>query len=63
MGELAACQVRHFDRTAETLRIPRGKTGSRAVRLPARSDQYASGAYRTGVWSLGVTWMIRFVLL
>jgi len=32
-GELAACQVRHFDRSAQALRIPSGKTGSRAVIL------------------------------
>ena len=32
-GELAACVVRHFDVEAETLRVPRGKTGPRTVIL------------------------------
>ena len=32
-GELAACQVRHFDENAETLFIPSGKTGPRTVIL------------------------------
>ncbi|WP_267426413.1 hypothetical protein [Methylobacterium sp. GC_Met_2] len=32
-GELAACQVRHFDAEGETLYVPRGKTGARIVIL------------------------------
>jgi integrase len=32
-GELAACEVRHFDPVSATLRIPGGKTGSRAIIL------------------------------
>ncbi|UDL96232.1 tyrosine-type recombinase/integrase [Lichenihabitans sp. PAMC28606] len=32
-GELAACQVRHFDLIGESLHIPSGKTGSRTVIL------------------------------
>lgn len=32
-GELAACQVGHFDAVSETLWVPRGKTGPRTVIL------------------------------
>ena len=32
-GELCACEVRHFDAVAETLYVPRGKTGPRTVIL------------------------------
>ena len=32
-GELAACQVRHFDHEGESLRVPSGKTGARTVIL------------------------------
>jgi integrase len=32
-GELAACDVRHFDHAGETLQVPRGKTGPRTVIL------------------------------
>lgn len=32
-GELAACNVTHFDRTTGTLRIPQGKTGGRDIPL------------------------------
>ena len=32
-GELAACRVRHFDSTGETLHVPSGKTGARTVIL------------------------------
>jgi integrase len=32
-GELAACQVHHFDAAGETLYVPRGKTGARIVIL------------------------------
>ena len=32
-GELAACQVRHFDLDGDSLRVPSGKTGARTVIL------------------------------
>ncbi|GEP07602.1 tyrosine-type recombinase/integrase [Methylobacterium oxalidis] len=32
-GELAACQVRHFDTDGETLHVPSGKTGARTIIL------------------------------
>lgn len=41
-GELAACQVRHFDAEDETLYVPRGKTGARIVILQAEATAFFS---------------------
>lgn len=41
-GELAACQIRHFDADGETLYVPRGKTGSRVVFLQPEAVTFFS---------------------
>lgn len=39
-GELAACQVRHFDAADESLRVPRGKTGPRTIILQPEAVEF-----------------------
>ncbi|GJE13583.1 tyrosine-type recombinase/integrase [Methylobacterium longum] len=39
-GELAACQVRHFDAEDATLYVPRGKTGARIVILQPEATTF-----------------------
>lgn len=41
-GELAACQVRHFDGIGETLYVPQGKTGPRVVILQPEAVTFFS---------------------
>ncbi|MCJ2056192.1 tyrosine-type recombinase/integrase [Methylobacterium sp. J-048] len=41
-GELAACQVRHFDAEGETLYVPHGKTGARIVILQPEAVAFFS---------------------
>ncbi|MCJ2048772.1 tyrosine-type recombinase/integrase [Methylobacterium sp. J-070] len=41
-GELAACQVCHFDAEDETLNVPRGKTGARIVILQPEATAFFS---------------------
>lgn len=41
-GELAACQVRHFDAEDATLYVPRGKTGARIVILQPEATTFFS---------------------
>lgn len=41
-GELAACQIRHFDAEGETLYVPRGKTGTRIVILQPEAVAFFS---------------------
>ena len=41
-GELASCQVRHFDAEGGTLYVPRGKTGARIVILQPEAVMYFS---------------------
>lgn len=41
-GELAACEVRHFDARSGTLNIPSGKTGARCVILQQEAVEFFS---------------------